>query len=117
MKKRLFVVAMLLCFAFSIQFTFSQNNSNFQTYQSVGLQTDLLANTQGFNNYLEAKGISTFKSFVPTVGISYSAMRGYKSKIFYGVSAAFSYGRAETKDKFLKKEDASVHADVFYRFG
>ncbi len=61
MKKRLFVVAMLLCFAFSIQFTFSQNNSNFQTYQSVGLQTDLLANTQGFNNYLEAKGISTFK--------------------------------------------------------
>ena len=117
MKKRSFVVAMLLCFAFSIQFTFSQNNSNFQTYQSVGLQTDLLANTQGFNNYLEAKGISTFKSFVPTVGISYSAMRGYKSKIFYGVSASFSYGRAETKDKFLKKEDASVHADVFYRFG
>ena len=45
MKKRLFVVAMLLCFAFSIQFAFSQNNSNFQTYQSVGLQTDLLANT------------------------------------------------------------------------
>ena len=76
----------------------------------------MLANTQSFNNYLEAEGVSTFKSFVPTVGISYSAMRGYKSKIFYGVSAAFSYGRAETKDKFLKKEDASVHADVFYRF-
>lgn len=117
MKKKSVIVAMLLCSAFGIQTAFSQNNSNFQTYQSAGLHTNLLANTQSFNNYLEAEGVSTFKSFVPTVGISYSAMRGSKSKIFYGVSASFSYGRAETKDKFLKKEDASVHADVFYRFG
>lgn len=89
--------------------------NNFTNCNVIAIHTNFLSHSNDFDKYLSSNGNDAPDVFMPSASVSYSFYRSYKRTLFFGATAAFSYGMYDYKNNFRKKEDILCYAESIYR--